>query len=52
MENKDKKKLYTAEQLAEILQMHPESIRRLGRKGVLRRVKVGTAVRFEMPDTE
>lgn len=46
------KELYTARELAEILSVHPETIRRLGREGKLERVKVGRSVRFLMPRKE
>ena len=46
------KDLYTADELAERLSVHPETIRRLGREGKLERVKVGRSVRFAMPRKE
>ena len=45
-------KLYTASELAEILQLHPKTIRRLGREGKLKRIKVGRSVRFYEPTAE
>lgn len=39
-------KLYTAKQMAKILQIHVETVYRLGREGKLGRVKVGRSVRF------
>lgn len=45
-------KLYTAEQLAELLQIHKETVRKLGRQGKLKRVKVGRSVRFFEPKEE
>ena len=46
------KELYTASELAEMLSLHPETIRKLGRQGKLERVKVGRSVRFAMPRKE
>lgn len=45
-------KLYTASELAEIYQVHPKTIYKLGRQGKLKRVKVGRAVRFAEPKME
>ena len=45
-------KIYTATELAEILQLHPKTIRRLGREGKLKRIKVGRSVRFYEPTAE
>lgn len=45
-------KLYTAEELAKRLKLHPKTIYKLGRKGQIKRVKVGRAVRFVMPEEE
>lgn len=45
-------RLYTAKQLAEVLQIHPETVRKLGREGKLKRVKVGRACRYVMPKME
>ena len=45
-------KLYTASELAEIYQVHPKTIYKLGRQGKLKRVKVGRAVRFAEPTME
>lgn len=39
-------KLYTAEQLAELLQVHKETVYRLGREGKVKRKIVGRSVRF------
>lgn len=41
-------KLYTAKQLAELLQIHQETVYRLGREGKLKRVQVGRSVRFSL----
>lgn len=43
-------KLYKAEELAELLQVHIKTIYKLGREGKIKRVKVGRAVRFVMPE--
>lgn len=42
-------KLYTANELADILQIHPKTIYRLGREGKLELVRVGRSVRFAEP---
>lgn len=39
-------KLYTAEQLADLLQVHKETIYRLGREGKIKRAVTGRSVRF------
>ena len=45
-------KLYKAEELALLYQIHPKTVYRLGREGKLKRVKVGRAVRFAEPTIE
>ena len=45
-------KLYTANELAEMLQIHPRTVYRLGREGKLKHVKVGRSVRFYEPTAE
>ena len=45
-------KLYKAEELAEILQIHPKTVYRLGREGKLKLVRVGRSVRFTEPQAE
>lgn len=45
-------KLYTANELAEILQLHPKTVYRLGREGKLKLVRVGRSVRFYEPKSE
>lgn len=45
-------KLYKAEELAEILQVHPKTVYRLGREGKLKLVRVGRSVRFTEPQVE
>ena len=45
-------KLYTANELAEMLQIHPRTVYRLGREGTLKRVRVGRSVRFYAPTAE
>lgn len=42
-------KLYTAEELAGILRIHPKTVYRLGREGKLELVRVGRSVRFAEP---
>lgn len=44
--------LLTAEELGELLKLHPRTIRRLGREGKIKRVKVGRSVRFPTPKVE
>ena len=45
-------KLYTANEIAEVYQIHPKTVYRLGREGKLKRVKVGRSVRFAEPTME
>ena len=45
-------KLYKAEELAKILQIHPKTVYRLGREGKLNLVRVGRSVRFTEPQAE
>ena len=45
-------KLYTANELAEVLQIHPRTVYRLGREGKLKLVRVGRSVRFYEPTAE
>ena len=45
-------KLYTAQELADLLQVHPKTIYRLGREGKLKLVRVGRSVRFIVPTAE
>lgn len=45
-------KLYKAQELAEILNCHPQTIYRLADKGVIESVKVGSLRRFLMPEGE
>lgn len=42
-------KLYTADELAKLLQIHPKTVYRLGREGKLELVRVGRSVRFVEP---
>ena len=42
-------KLYTAEELAGALQIHPKTVYRLGREGKIKCVRVGRSVRFAEP---
>lgn len=51
-DEKDKtmaKKLYKARELAEILNVHPQTIYRAGQRGEIPTYRVGKSVRFEMP---
>lgn len=45
-------KLYTAKQLAKLLQIHKETVYRLGREGKIKRIKVGRSVRFYLERSE
>lgn len=45
-------KLYTANELADMLQIHPKTVYRLGREGKLKLVRVGRSVRFAEPKIE
>ena len=45
-------KLYTAEELAAILKVHVETVRRWGREGKIKRIKVGSRCRYMMPEPE
>ena len=45
-------KLYTAEELAELYQIHPKTVYRLGREGKLKSVRAGRSVRFIDPTEE
>lgn len=44
--------MYTAKELAKILQVTEDTIWRLGREGKLKKVKVGRIVRFKRPKAE
>lgn len=45
-------RLYTAKQLAEILQVNPQTVYRLAKTGEIESYKIGKSVRFLMPDKE
>lgn len=45
-------KLYTANEIAELYQIHPKTVYRLGREGKLKLVRVGRSVRFIEPTEE
>jgi len=45
-------KLYKANEIAKILKIPVRTVYRLGREGKLKRVKVGRAVRFVLPEME
>lgn len=45
-------KLYTAEEIAKLYQIHPKTVYRLGREGKLKLVRVGRSVRFYEPTEE
>ena len=42
-------KLYTADEIAKLYQIHPKTVYRLGREGKLKLVRVGRSVRFYEP---
>lgn len=42
-------KLYTAKEVAEMMQIHIQTVYRLGRERKLKTLKVGRSVRFLMP---
>ncbi len=42
-------KLYTARELAEMLNVNPQTIYRAGERGEIPSYKIGRSVRFEMP---
>ena len=46
----DKQKLYKAQELAEILGCHSQTIYRMAAKGQIESVKVGSLRRFLMPE--
>lgn len=43
-------KLYTATEMAKILKVTPKTVYKWGTQGKLERIKVGSAVRFVMPE--
>lgn len=45
-------RLYTAKQVAEILQINQQTVYRLAKRGELECCKVGRLVRFALPDRE
>lgn len=45
-------RLYTAQEMSELLKLHPRTIYRLGRSGELKTVRVGRSVRFIQPMVE
>lgn len=45
-------KLYKAEELAELYQIHPKTVYRLGREGKIETKRVGRSVRFVEPTEE
>lgn len=42
--------LYTAKQMAEVLQIHPQTVYRLADRGEIESIKVGKSRRFLMPE--
>lgn len=47
-----KQQLYTAKQMATILQCHPQTVYRMSERGELKSIKVGNLRRFLMPSEE
>jgi len=45
-------KLYTADEIAKLYNIHPKTVYRLGREGKLKLVRVGRSVRFYEPTEE
>ena len=45
-------KLYTADEIAKLYQIHPKTVYKLGREGKLKLVRVGRSVRFYEPTEE
>ena len=45
-------KLLTAQEFAELYQIHPKTVYRLGREGKIKSVRVGRSVRFVEPTAE
>lgn len=45
-------KLYTATEMAKILKVKPKTIYKWGSQGKLERIKVGSAVRYVLPEKE
>lgn len=45
-------KLYTAREMATLLQVHIKTVYKWGAEGKLVKVKIGSAVRFALPETE
>ena len=45
-------RLFTANELATILRVHPKTIYRLAKAGQITSYKVGRLIRFEMPTSE
>lgn len=46
-----KKKIYTANQAAKILNLNPQTLYRLAKQGKIEYFKIGGSVRFVLPDT-
>ena len=47
-----KNRLYKAKEVAEILQIHVQTVYRLGKQGKLQCIKVENSVRFVLPEIE
>ena len=44
-------KLYRARELAQLLDLNPQTVYRLAEKGIIPSYRIGGSVRFELPDT-
>ena len=44
------KVLYTAKELSRVLGVHPQTVYRMGLRGEIKSVKIGSIRRFEMPE--
>lgn len=47
-----KERLYTAKELAQILNCHPQTVYRMADRGEIESIKIGTMRRFLMPGKE
>lgn len=50
--NTERKKLYKARELAEIMRVHPQTIYRAGERGEIESYRIGKSIRFCLPDSE
>lgn len=45
-------RLFTAQELATILRVHPKTIYKMAKEGQIESYRIGRAIRFEMPTSE